>query len=394
MNIFETLQNKTIGVFFGGKSAEHEISIITGEFALAELKKMGLNAQPIFIDEQGNFYLDDAVGALKFFKGEYRKELSKFPLYTLNLNASKNKLVFETGKIFKKTIEIDFAFPAFHGAGGEDGTIQGLLEFFGVPYVGCGVWSESTTIHKGLTKQIFAQNAIPTSPFLTFFDTENQNEVIKKITETLIFPIFVKPTKAGSSIGISKVKEVKDLPDALDLAFYYDNEIIVENGVPAVRDLTCAVLSDGKETIASLVQESPVGDSFFDYSKKYLEDGGGQLGKSESIIIPAIISAEQTEWIQAKAKEIFSLMRGNGTMRVDFLMNGETGEIFANEINPLPGTLYHHLWEKTGVSIHQILEKMIADGLVRAQSNKTSTAHFSSGVLENANSMKLQTSQK
>lgn len=383
----------TIGVFFGGKSSEAEISIITGEFILAELKKMGFSARGVFIDENGNFYLDETIGALKFFKGDYKKQLSTLSSYSLNLNASKNKLIFESNSFFKKQITIDFAFPAFHGTGGEDGTIQGMWEFFGVPYAGCGVWSLATTIHKGLTKKIFEQNSIPTSKFLTFLDSEyanSKNQILETINTTLSYPIFVKPTKAGSSIGISKVNKKEELQEALELAFYYDNEIIVENGVLNVRDLTCAILSNGEHIFSSEIQESPIGDTFFDYNKKYLEDGGGQLGKSETIIIPANITEEQKTTIQNLSKNIFQLTQGNGTMRVDFLMNNETGKIFANEINPLPGTLYHHLWEKSGISIDKVLEMMILDGMKRAKNNKTQTAHFSSGVLDNANALKLQ----
>lgn len=394
MAILPFFENKTIGVFFGGKSAEQEISIITGEFALAELKKMGYNAIPVFVGNDGTFYLEKEVETLGFFSGDYSKKLKKMPTYSLNCKRSQNKLVFETGKFFKKEITIDFAFPAFHGVGGEDGSIQGMFEFFGIPYAGCGIWSLSTTIHKGITKNIFAQNNIPTSSFLTFSYPEylsQQKESIEKILNTLQFPLFVKPTKAGSSIGISKVKTEKELIEAMELAFYYDYEVIVENGVANVRDLTCAVLCDGKTIMASEVQESPVGDTFFDYNKKYLEDGGGQLGKSETIVIPANISQEQKNQIQTMSKNIFSMMKGSGTMRVDFLMNGETGEILANEINPLPGTLYHHLWEKSGIFINTLLEMMIQDGLNQYESRiKLYSVHYSSGILENANSLKLK----
>lgn len=384
---------KTIGVFFGGKSAESEISIITGSFALAELKKMGENAIAIFVGTDGKFYIDESIEKLSFFAGDYPKKLKNLSSYNLNINASFGKLVFESNTFFKRIVTIDFAFPAFHGAGGEDGTIQGMWDFFGLPYAGCGVWSLATTIHKGLTKKIFENNDIPTASFLTFLDEvyeKNPSMVMDSIVKNLTFPVFVKPTKAGSSIGISKVKNESELEDALALAFHYDNEIIVENAVPYVRDLTCAVLSDGETIIASEIQECPIGETFFDYNKKYLEEGGGQLGKSESIIIPADITDDQKNTIQKMSKDIFILMQGNGIMRIDFLMNHQTGEIFANEINPLPGTLYHHLWEKSGISIHQLLQMMIADGEKRAKNIKTHTAHFSSGVLDNANSMKLQ----
>lgn len=387
---------KTVGVFFGGQSSEHDISIITGEFALSELKKNGVEARGVYISKDGNFYLDEKISELQFFKGDYSAELKKMDQFSLDLSASKDRLVFEKKSflgIGNKRIEIDFVFPCFHGAGGEDGTFQGLLEFFGVPYAGCGIAASSTAIDKGLTKNLFkAENINTTSyvtikeaDFLTYFD-----EIEKNISTNLIYPLFVKPTKAGSSIGISKVKNPENLKEALELAFFYDNEVIVENGVDNVRDLTCAVLSDGEKILASEVQESIFENGFLNYEDKYLSDGGTQLGESSSIIAPAKISEEEKQEIQQLSVQIFKSLGGNGTARIDFLMDKEIGKIYANEINTLPGTLYHHLWEKTDIEFSEVLRSMIQDGILRKASNKTQNAHFESNVLTEANSLKLQ----
>lgn len=389
------LKNKTIGVFFGGQSPEHEISVITGQFIIAELKKMGKNVEAIYINRKGQWFCGDELSKLKFFKGDYKSKLENISEYTLDVRQSQTKLVLTQKTLFgKKEKSIDFIFPAFHGLCGEDGTIQGVAEFFRTPYAGCGIYASATAVDKAHTKKMLKALNIPTTDFCIFTKDEwekSSEKVIEKIKEKLTFPVFAKPARSGSSIGISKIKTEKELEEALNLAFYYDTKVVVENGVENIVDLTCAVLSNGTDVQASLVQESLFDSDLFDYSVKYLEDGGAQTGNAESkLVIPASISTEQTEKIYKFSKQIFTAIDANGTARVDFLMNRKTEELFANEINTLPGTLYHHLWEKTGVDIHEVLEKMLTHGMQRWKDDQKINNDFSTDVLNAANSMKLQ----
>ncbi|MBU1558027.1 D-alanine--D-alanine ligase [Patescibacteria group bacterium] len=392
----KNLQNKTIGVFFGGQNPEHEISIITGEFIIAELRKMDLKVVAVYVDKTGVWYSNEKISELKFFQKDYTKKLRGLSSCCLDLTSSKNKLVLQHNKFLsKKKIDIDFVFPAFHGLYGEDGTIQGLAEFFRVPYAGCGIYASSVSIDKGLTKKFLNSLNIPTTNFITSNKHEfvnDEKDLISKIKTTLTFPIFVKPAKTGSSIGITKVKNDVDLKDALALAFHYDTQIVVENSVENIADLTCAVLSDGSEVVISEVQESVFESSdLFDYSVKYLEDGGAQTGNAESnLIIPANISNKQTEQIKEYSRRIFKEIEASGTIRVDFLLNKKTGELFANEINTLPGTLYHHLWKKTGYPINEVLEKMLMHGYVKWKESQEIQNDFKTDVLNNANQLKLQ----
>ena len=389
------LKEKTIGVFFGGQSPEHEISIITGEFVIAELKRIGYSVVAVYVDKKGQWYAGKEISELKFFKEKYQDKLDGLLKYSLNLSKSKKKLILESGGLFgKKEIQIDFVFPTFHGLGGEDGSAQGLFEFFQVPYAGCGIHASSIAIDKTFTKKFLNSLNIPTTDFLIFnkekWESE-QRSVIENIKNTLKFPIFVKPARSGSSIGISKVKSVEELEEAMNLGFYYDVKVVVENGVENVVDLTCAVLSDGKSVLASEVQESVFESDLFDYSVKYLKDGGAQTGNAESsLIIPANIDDKFTDLTKKYAKEIFVEIDGNGTARIDFLLNKKTGELFANEINTLPGTLYHHLWEKTNVKMDEVLDKMITDGMKRWNDFQKINVDFETDVLNNANQLKLQ----
>lgn len=399
MNTLEEVQDKTIGVFFGGQSPEHEISIITGEFIVAELKKMGFNVVAVYVDRDGTWYSDEKMAKLSFFEGEYKAELKNLPEYYLNLGQSKCKLALQQKGIFSlERINIEYIFPAFHGLYGEDGTVQGLAEFFQVPYAGCGIYASAIAVDKVLTKKMLQAAGIPTTEFLAIHKeayTQNAGAVEKQIQETLGLPVFVKPARSGSSIGITKVKKEEDLQDALNLALYYDPKVIVEKSVENIVDITCAVVSDGVDIQISEVQESLFKSDLFDYQVKYLEDGGAQTGNAESnLVIPANITKEHTEQIKDISKKLFTALEANGTMRIDFLLNKETKELFANEINTLPGTLYHHLWKKSGIEINVVLEMMLKNGMHRWQESREIHNDFATDVLTSAHQNKLQIKEK
>lgn len=393
----EVLNGKVIGVFFGGRSPEHDVSIITGELIISELKKMGHVVVPVYVAKDGTWYSSPQLSELKFFKDtDSTDSLKKLKKYTLSLSAvERGQLVLKTGGLFGKEVVIDFAFPAFHGPYGEDGTFQGLCEFIGVPYAGCGVYASSVAMSKIRTKQLLKQNSIPTTAYKTCSKDEflaNKDEVIATLPQGLTYPLFVKPAHGGSSIGISRVRSERELADALELALYYDTHAVIENGVTNLKDLTCAVLEQNGTFKASVVQESVLGESgFFDYEKKYLEDGGAQTGNAEnSLVIPANIDTALANTVQKYAIQICKLVEGNGTLRVDFLLNESSGELFANEINTLPGTLYHHLWEKSEVSLNVVIGNMMTAGTERFEKQKGMATDFSSSILSQANSLKLK----
>lgn len=394
-NIMEDLQDKTIGVFFGGQSPEHEISIITGEFIIAELKKMGLNVVAVYVDRNGAWYTDEEMAKLAFFEEEYKEKLAALPEYYLNLGQSQYKLALQKKRLFSGVgVDIEYIFPAFHGLYGEDGTIQGVAEFFQVPYAGCGIYTSSIAVDKDLTKRMLRLLNIPTTESVIVHKeehAEDKERVEKELQKKPGLPLFVKPARSGSSIGITKVKKEEELRDALELAFYYDPKIVVEKSVENIVDITCAVLSDGKEVLISEIQESLFKSDLFDYQVKYLEGGGAQTGNAEAnLVIPANISKEQSQKVKDICKTLFREVEASGTMRVDFLLDRETGELFANEINTLPGTLYHHLWRKSGIEINVVLEMMLQNGMERWREGQEIHNDFSSDVLTNANQIKLQ----
>jgi D-alanine-D-alanine ligase len=382
----------TIGVFFGSRSPEHDISIITGQLIISGLKKLGLPVVPVYLDKTGQWMLGEQLGQLKSFTAK-ELDFSKHKAYILDLENSKGKLVFKEKGVFGKTITIDLAFPALHGANGEDGTIQGLFEMFNVPYVGCDVTASAIAINKSLTKKILSTAGIPTAPFKSFTRKTWDNtkaSILPELETVITYPMMVKPPMLGSSIGIAKVTNQIELEQAIETAFYYGNEVLIEVAVPNLIDLTCAVLGNDNPE-ASLIQESVISKDVFSFEDKYLKDGGAQLGKAvNSTIIPARLDSKTTDLIRRVAIESFQAIGASGIARVDFLYDSQAGKFYVSEINTLPGTLYHHLWAKSGIELDVLLTRLIKLAQESYQIKNQYATVFESDLLKMTNSIKLK----
>jgi len=386
---------KNIGVFFGGKSPEHDISIITGQLIISVLKKMPeYRVIPVYLDKQEKFFIGESLGSLSFFSADdYQTKLAPLGAYNLDLDASRDCLVFKKKKLLaQETIKIDLVVPAFHGNLGEDGSIQGLLNIFNIPYVGCEVAASGVAMDKILTKIFYRGLDIPTTKFISYSRSEWEEKkglILEEAKQSLKWPVFVKPPHLGSSIGITKVSSPSDLEQACEVVLHYDDQLLIEEGVENLLDITCAVRGY-KNPQASLLQESSFSSDLFSYEDKYLNDGGAQLGQADKkILIPASLDEITAKDIQAASVKIFKALGCSGIARFDFLYNKVTKQYFANEINPFPGTLYHHLWQKSGVEIDVLVRGLISDALVRHQEKENSTYSFSSEVLGRLKGLKL-----
>jgi D-alanine-D-alanine ligase len=383
-----------IGVFFGGKSPEHDVSIITGQLVISELKKSEHNVVPIYLGKNGEWYVSQELGTLKFFQDpEKDKKLLEFSRVSLDLEKSQGKMVFQKKGFIARTIEIDLAFPAFHGSNGEDGTMQGLFELCNLPYVGCDVPSSAIAYDKILTKTYYKSMGITTANFIFFGKRDwekNRAEIIANIKNALRYPLFVKPPKLGSSIGISKAKNDKELELAIEVALHYGEKVLVEEGVENLMDITCCVIGND-ELEASLIQESVFESELFDFKEKYLVDGGAQLGNAtNSLVIPARLDEDTTKIVQELAKEIYSGVGASGIARVDFLYDKVAKKVYANEINPMPGTVYHHLWKASGLELSELLKKLIDLAILRHSEKNKFKYTFDSDMMSFANSVKLR----
>ena len=247
-----------IGVFFGSRSPEHEVSIITGELIISELKKLGHNVTPIYLDKNGRWFVSEELGALKFFTGAEVEKRENYGKIFLDIESSNGKLVFKKKGFRGKEYIVDLAFPAFHGRNGEDGTIQGLFEIFNVPYVGCDVASSAITMDKVITKLLCEHFGIPTVDFIYFEAGEwdaKKSELLENAEKKLGWPMFIKPARLGSSIGVAKAKNRKELEFAIEVALKYDDKVLVEKVVENLADITCCVIG-GENPKVSLLQET------------------------------------------------------------------------------------------------------------------------------------------
>jgi len=391
---------KQVGVFFGSRSPEHDVSIITGQLIISTLKKIGYQVTPVYITKQGAWMIGEDLGSIKTFSDPESKveQNKKFYEYSIDLEDSVGKIVFRKKGIIGKAIEIDIAFPATHGSYGEDGTLQGLFEMLGVPYVGCDVPASAIAMDKALTKTVMEQAGVPTTKFLTFTKKEWEQDAEKikdRVKNDFSWPVFVKPVHLGSSIGIGKVKnqDIKDLEFKVEVALHYDNKVLIEEGVENVMDVTCCLL--GNETVKpSLLQESVFNSDLFDFETKYLQDGGAQLGAAQnSLVIPARLDATTTKAIQDTAVQVYTSLGCSGIARVDFLYDQQSKKFYSNEVNPLPGTLYHHLWKASGVSIEQVVEELIRLAGEKQEQKKHITSTFESNILKQLDSTKLQSNK-
>lgn len=338
---------KKLGVIFGGMSTEDKVSCISGASVIENLNKEKYEVFPIFIDKNENW-----------FKVEITEE---------NKLKMENKEQIEN--VFTYLKQMDLIFPVLHGLYGEDGTIQGLLELLKVPYVGCGVLASSVGMDKVYTKIIFDKANIKQSKYVYIRgyndkyiyvdDSFNEKildlkEIIDVIGTELKFPMFVKPSNSGSSVGISKVKSEKDLEDAILNASKFDKKILIEEGIDG-REVECAVLGN-EDVISSCVGEIEVADEFYSYDAKY-------KSKESKTFIPAEISIEKSEEIRKLAVKAFKAIDGKGLSRVDFFIENESEKVYINEINTLPGftniSMYPKLFEQVGINYYDLLDKLI-----------------------------------
>ena len=386
MNAHPVSREKTIGVFFGSRSPEHDVSILTGQLILSGLRDLGYRAVPVYIDTRGSWYVGGSMDTVDFFKKPER-DFSSSKGYSLDLGAH-GAMVFTRGTLKKQTIAIDVAFPAFHGQYGEDGTVQGMFEMMGVPYVGCDVPSSALTMDKVLTLQMHQRIGLPVTPFIYFMreDWERDREaVMANLHKELRYPVFVKPARLGSSIGIARVQNDADFKFAVDVALHYDEKVLVENGVENCMDVTCCVLGTD-DPQPSLLQETVFLDGFLSYDDKYIAKGGTQTGKAtENIQIPARLDAQTTKTMQDMAVRAFKEFGCSGIARVDFLYDAKAKKIYVGEINTLPGAIYAHLWKASGVEFPELLTRLLSYAQERHARKNAVARTFDSPILQESN---------
>lgn len=352
---------KKVGVVFGGRSVEHEVSVITGQQIMENIDKSKYDVIPIYINKEGKWLTGSELLTFDSFKKNEFKNLKEVIMTPYTNDHKLYAHPENIGFFGKKAIDdIDIIFPTIHGTNGEDGTLQGFLELLNIPYVGGGVLASSVGMDKILMKYAFKAYDLPITEYTWFFRKQwsrDQEKVINQIQEAMDYPVFVKPANLGSSVGISKAKNKTELIESIEIAIHYDRKIIVEKAVESPREINCAVMGYSDEVRTSLCEE-PVGwKELLSYEDKYIRSN--QPGaKGESRIIPADISEELKLKIEELAKSAFMAIDCRGNARIDFLMDKDNN-IYVNEINTLPGSLAYYLWDKMGVSFKELINEMI-----------------------------------
>ncbi len=380
-----------VGVLFGGRSGEHEVSLLSAASVVEAIDKGKYEVVPIGITKDGRWLTADHADRL--LRGEHKEERhlrAGDPDFTPGaavLAKGESVMVppvpgielqpFETNMPHRRSsdraINVDVIFPVLHGTFGEDGTIQGLLELADIPYIGAGVLGSAAGMDKDVMKRLFRQAGLDMVKHVTVLRSQweaNPKKVRREIEKALKYPVFVKPANLGSSVGISKVHDCSELAAAMDEAAKFDRKIVVEQGVGGkagrAREIECAVLGND-EPQASVAGEVVPAAEFYDYNAKYIDEGS-------KLHIPARLTRAQQKKVQEMAVTAFLAVDCAGLARVDFLMDPKSGRIFVNEINTMPGftsiSMYPKLWAASGISYPDLIDRLIQLGLQRFDEKK------------------------
>ena len=384
-----------VGVFFGGRSVEHEISVISALQAINAFNPDRYEVIPIYITKQGKWLTGPALLDIKNYKDlkaleGMAEEVYMKPIYgDYNLYRTNVK----SGLFSKQSpvvTELHIAFPVLHGSHGEDGMFQGVLETIGIPFVGCDTLSSANGMDKITMKMILRESGLPVVDYVWFTDREwlsNREKIDVKIEKELGYPLIVKPANLGSSVGISKATDRKTLDKAIENAIRFSSRIIVEHLVQEMMEINCSVLGDADHRETSVCEEPIKQKDFLTYEEKY--GSGNKAGMQASQKkIPADIPEETVSTIKRLASETFRVLSCNGVSRIDFMIDKDSGDIYVNEINTIPGSLSFYLWEETGISFSRLIDKLIELALKRKRDTDRKTYSYDTNIFAMGNGLK------
>ncbi len=378
-----------VAVLFGGKSVEHEVSVISALQAMQNMNKDKYQLYPVYITKKNELYYGEDLDKIEEYKNIPRL-LEKSTKINIVTDGDKTYLLPQQQKLFSKQkpiAVIDVAFPIVHGTNVEDGALQGFIKTLNLPFVGCDVLASAICMDKYAMKVMLRDAGFPVLDGLCFTvtDYKNSDVIIEKTEKKFGYPVVVKPVNLGSSVGISKADNKAEFEDALELAFTFADKILVEPAVVNLKEINCSVVGDYTEAEASELEEPVSADKILSYKDKYL-DGGKKTGGSKGMTslkrkIPADIPAETATEIKKIAVEAFKYLDCNGVVRIDYLMNSKTGEFWINEFNTIPGSLAFYLWEPLGIKYSELLDRLISLALKRQRNREEITYSFDTNIL-------------
>ena len=377
-----------LGVFFGGKSVEHEVSIITALQAIENMDKEKYDIVPIYIAKDNKMYCGDLMDDIKQYT-HIDNLLNVSTQVTLAQRDNKVVLLRTNKKFYENEVYdyIDVAFPIVHGTNVEDGTLQGYLKMFNLPYVGPDVTASAVGMDKYVSKILFKENGIPVLDCKCYYKNEETEDIVKSVEQDLEYPVIVKPINLGSSVGIAVAKNKEELEEAIEDSFTYSRKILIEKAIKNLKEVNCSVLGDYEECRASECEELDKTSDILSYEDKYISGGKKTGGAKQSmnagvLKLPADISDELKEEIQNLAKKTFKVLGCNGVIRIDFLIDQDINKVYVNEVNTIPGCLSFHLWRAAGIEYPELLDKMIELALKRNREESNMVFSFETNVLE------------
>lgn len=376
------MQRERVGVFFGGQSPEHEVSVITGLQAVAALDSDRFDVTPVYVSKAGHWFIGTDLGQIERYsdlpalmKNAVEVAIAPGPGRTLALVPRKRSWMRGQSELL-----LDVAFLAFHGGPGENGAVQGLCEAMNVPYTGSGVLASSVGMDKVMSKKACKMAGVPVVDWVEVWEPDwrgKEDVQLEKIEREIGFPAIVKPVRLGSSIGISKVNTSSELDGAIEEAFRYDASVVVEKCVSNLREINCSVLGNREDCRVSVLEEPVSAEGLLTFKDKYMRSaaGGGKARRSKTDqaegmasldrIIPAPVSDEMAEHIEGLAKSIFGALDCSGLVRIDFLMDDKSKNVWFNEINTIPGSLSFYLWKPAGIPFDQLVQELVTIAIAK-----------------------------
>lgn len=375
----------TIGVFFGGRSTEHEISVISANQAINAIDKDKFDVVPVYITKQGKWYTGDALLEISNYRNiasmlDKCQEVYMKPIYG-DYNLYKAKKPMFGSDVFAK---FDVVIPVLHGSNGEDGIFEGVLETIGIPYAGCSTLASANGMDKITMKMILQASGIPVVDYLWFTDRqwfEKRDELIGDIEKKLGYPVIVKPANLGSSVGIGRAHDREDLIDKINTAEQYSSRIIVEHMVDNLQEINCSVLGDCDDYQTSVLEEPIKSGEILSYTDKYMGGSKGKTGmQSAQKRIPADLPESETALIKDLAGKTFAVLSCHGVSRVDMIIDRDNRNIYVNEINTIPGSLSFYLWEASGIKFDKLMERLVSLALKRKRDESTKTVSYDQNI--------------
>ncbi|MCR4814631.1 MAG: D-alanine--D-alanine ligase [Lachnospiraceae bacterium] len=379
-----------VAMLFGGKSVEHEVSVISGIQAILAMDTEKYEVVPVYMTKKNEMYVGEEIGNIEAYK-DIDSLLKKSQRVIMVHEGEKVNLVSYPPKKFGKNVEIpiDVAFPVVHGTNVEDGAFQGYLKTVGIPFVGCDVTASAIGMDKYIMKAVLRESDVPVldAKLFTMSDYADMDKLIETVEKTFGYPVIVKPVNLGSSVGISVAKTKVDLVNSIDDAFRYASKVLVEHAITNLREINCAVLGDENDAIASECEEPLHTKDILSYEDKYVSNsksGGSKGMASVSRKIPAELSPEKREEVRELAVRSFKALGCNGVSRIDFMIDEDNGKLYFNEINTIPGSLAFYLWEPVGIPYKELLDRMIQLALKRVRMEESLTFTFDTNILNTA----------